>query len=180
MTKTSEKRVPAVAGSIDLTNPMNGKLGLTFANGEVLTLMASDLTPELATYAMFHGLKQKLVDAAAISCDPETGRSPSLDAKIAAVREVYDRLMVGQWNKPAGEGTATGGLLYMALCRLYEGRKTGDDLKTYLAGKSDKDKAALRKNPKIAAIIEEIKAERAANATDAEVDTDEMLQELED
>lgn len=173
MTTNTTKRVPAVAGSI-----VGNLLTLRFANGDALDLQAADLTMDLRTYAMMHGLKQKLVDAAALPCDPETGRSPSLAAKIAAVREVYDRLMAGQWNKPAGEGVATGGLLFAALCRMYEGRKTGEELKTYLAGKSDKEKAALRKNPKIAAIIETIKAERV---TDDEIgNTDEMLAELED
>jgi len=154
-------------------------LVLSFAHGKELTIKARDLTNEVMEYAIFHGLKQKLVDAAAISRNPETGRTASIEDKYDAVRTVYDRLLAGRWNAERGEGGApSGGLLFAALVRMYEGKRTEEELRAFLAGKSDKEKAALRKNPRVAAIIEEIKAERAANGEDGEEPGAELLGEL--
>ena len=169
---TNQTRTPAIATEITGTT-----LALTFADGEALTLDATTLTGEVQTYAMMHGLKQKLVDAAAISRDPVTGRAATIATKRTAVREVFDRLISGQWNKVReGGGAATGGLLYMALCRMYD-TKTPERIKEFLAGKSDAEKAAMRKNPKVADIIEQIKLEqgRDGDGTPGE----DMLNELE-
>lgn len=156
----------------------NNELVLEFAHGKRIQLNPADLTEELRGQAMFHGLKQKLVDAAAISRNPETGRSASIEDKYQAVRAVYDRLISGHWNAVRGEGgTGTGGLLFAALCRMYAGRKTEDELREWLSTKDKKAQAELRKNPKVAAIIEQIKAERGADDDDIGED---LLNELDD
>ena len=157
-TTNETKKVPAIACTI--AEDLDG-ITLSFANGKTLELVISSLSPNIRTYAAAHGLKQKLVDAAAISCSPETGRPATIEDKFEAVKTVYERLLTGQWNKPReGSGAVVGGLLFKALCRMYPA-KTPDDLKQYLSTKSEADKAALRKNPRVAAIIEEIKAETA-------------------
>ena len=76
-----------------------------------------------------------------------------------------------------GSGGATGGLLLQALVRMYAGRKTPDELKAFLADKSDAEKTALRKNPRVAQIIDDIRAEQGKAAN---IDTDELLGELDD
>ncbi len=152
-----------------------GVLSLTFSNGEVLTLNTDNLSGEIQHAAMMHGLKQKLVDAAAISRDPSNGRAATIETKYNAVKEVFDRLLAGQWNKQREGGIATGGLLFAALVRMYPA-KSEEQLRSFLAGKSDAEKAALRKNPKVAALIEEIKAERGAEPGVAGED---LLAELE-
>ena len=154
-------------------------LVLSFAHGKELTIKARDLTNEVMEYAIFHGLKQKLVDAAAIGRNPETGRSASIEDKYQAVWTVYDRITrLGEWNAVRGEGgTGTGGLLFAALCRMYAGRKTEEELRDWLGTKDKKAQAALRKNPKIADLIETIKAERGGADDDAGAD---LLDELED
>ena len=157
----------------------NGCLTLSFAHGRSLNLTAYELTPEVQQQALLHGLKQKLVDAAAISRNPETGRSATITDKYEAVRAVYDRLLAGRWNAERGEGGApAGGLLFAALVRMYDGKRTEESIREFLGTKSDKEKAALRKNPRVAAIIEEIKAERAANGEDGEEPGAELLDEL--
>lgn len=161
--------------AVDIQMPI-GILTLTFANGKTLTIGKDDLTEEQRTRALLRGVKEKLVDAAAISCNPETGRSATIDDKYNAVKAVYDRLLAGQWNAAReGGGGGSGGLLFKALCRMYS-NKSPEQIAAFLAGKTDADKTALRKNPKIAAIIEELRAEtgKAAN-----IDTDELLAELE-
>ena len=158
-----------------ITAEINGStIALQFANGETLTLRGDALNADIQQYALMHGLKQKLVDAAAISRNPENGRAATIEDKFAAVKAVYDRLLAGQWNATREGGGQSGGLLFKALCRLYS-NKSPEQIAAFLAGKTDADKTALRKNPKVAAIIEELRAEtgKAAN-----IDTDELLAEL--
>ncbi len=153
-----------------------GWLELKFANGEELQISTDTLSNEMLYRAAMHGLKQKLVDAAAISRNPETGRAASVEDKYQAVKTVYDRLLAGQWNATREGGGTTGGLLLQALCRMFAGRKTVEELKAFLADKSDVEKAALRKNPRVAAIILDIRAEQDKATS---IDTDAMLDELE-
>lgn len=155
-------------------------LNLDFANGRTLQVNTNALSNEIRAHAMLHGLKQKLVDAAAISRNTETGRAATIEDKYQAVKTVFDRITSpdGTWNavREGGAG-ATGGLLLRALCRMYEGKKTRDELIEYLSTKTAEQKTALRKNPKIAAIIEEL---REASAKESDIDADELLNELND
>ena len=172
------KRNATITATI-VTNEQDSRpcaLHLRFANGQELAITASQLTHHVMEYAIFHGLKQKLVDAAAISRNPETGRAASVEDKYQAVKAVFDRLLSGQWNATREGGGNAGGLLFQALVRMYAGRKTPDELKAFLADKSDAEKTALRKNPRVAQIIDDIRAEQG-KATN--IDTDELLGELE-
>lgn len=169
----TETRTPAIEATIK-----DRVLTLAFSNGQVLELDAAHLTEAIIEQALMHGLKQKLVDAAAISRDPATGRTATIDTKFAAVKEVFDRLLSGEWNKRReGAGAVTGGLLFAAMCRVYEATKTPEEVKAYLATKTDEEKAQMRKIGKIAAAIETIKAERAKPT---EVDEAALLAGLED
>ena len=173
------KRNATISATI-VTNETDNRpcaLHLRFANGQELEITASQLPNHVVEYAIFHGLKQKLVDAAAISRNPETGRAATVEDKYQAVKTVYDRLLGGQWNATREGGGNAGGLLFQALCRMYAGRKTPEELKAFLADKSDAEKTALRKNPRVAQIIEDIRAEQGKTAN---IDTDELLGELED
>lgn len=149
-------------------------LSLTFSNGKKLTVYASEVSSSILNEALWHGMKQKLVDAAAISRNPDTGRSATIEDKFSAVHDVYQRLLSGLWNEPR-EGGGGGSLLFKALCRVFD-KKTPEAIRTWLDGKTDAEKAALRKNPKVAQAILDIQAE-AAGASD--IDTDAMLDELE-
>lgn len=151
-------------------------LTLNFANGKEIVITTNSLQNGLLYMAAIHGLKQKLVDAAAISRNPETGRAATVEDKYQAVEAVYNRLLSGQWNATREGGGNAGGLLAQALTRMYAGRKTAEDIKAFLAEKTDAEKTALRKNPRVAAIIEEIRAEQGKAAN---IDTDELLGELE-
>lgn len=182
-TNTNEtKRVPALSVEVSLNttdtplDPNNGIM-ITFADGTQRWLNVGDLPNEVLAMAVLHGLKQKLVDAAAISRNPDTGKSASVADKRAAVEAVMARLLGGAWNAARGEGgTGAGGLLFRALVQLYAGKKSAEDIREFLAGKDKKEQAALRKNPRVAAIIAELRDSDAADG----VDTDDMLSELED
>jgi frataxin-like iron-binding protein CyaY len=142
------------------TTVAGNTLTLSFANGEVLVVDATQLTPEIVLAATLHGLKQKLCDAAAISRNPETGRSATIEDKFAAVREVFDRITSddGTWNKTReGAGGNSGGLLFRALCQIYKGKRTPEQITEFLAKLNDADKVALRKQPRVKTVIDELR-----------------------
>ncbi len=175
MTKTNETRTPTIETMVQ-TVP-SARLALSFSNGQQLAIDVDSLSDEIRMQATLHGLKQKLVDAAAISRDPATGRSATVDDKYQAVREVYDRLLSGSWNAIRGDGEGnTGGLLLAALARI-QPAKTLSQLREWLETKTADEKAALRKNPKVASVIIDIQAERAKTSG---IDTDAMLDQLGD
>jgi hypothetical protein len=176
MTKTNEtpKRQAAIETEVTRKDGIAYGLQLMFSNGKILTLAAGQLSDSIQYEATIHGLKQKLVDAAAISRDPATGRSATIDDKYAAVKAVYDRLLSGLWNEPREGGGNVGGLLLKALARMNPA-KDAATLKAWLDGKTDAEKAALRANPKVAAVIAEIQAEKPEVAT---VDSDALLDEI--
>lgn len=151
------------------------QMRIVYADGEVTRVSGADLSA-VATACMWHGAKQKLVDATAIGRNPETGRSATVADKRAALVAVRDNLIAGEWFKQR-EGAPSGGLLLRALCVVYDGRKTREELVEYLAGKSLAEQAALRKVPKIADAIAEI---RAASAKSDGIDGEELLGELDD
>lgn len=177
-TNTTTTRTPAVSATIDGT-----ALTLTFANGQRMELDTDRLSPEIRAAALIHGLKQKLVDAAAISRNTDTGASATAEDKFLAVKEVFDRITAadGTWNavRGTGEAQSAGGMLLRALVRL-QGAKTAGEIeaiKGKLASWDAKQKAAVRANPKVAAILAEMAAESAAGAG---IDTDALLDGLAD
>ena len=151
----------------------DGALILEFRHGETLRIHPESLNPEIQRAAMLHGLKQKLVDAAAISRDTTTGRAATIATKFDAVREIFDRI-TGEnpsWNKPrAGGGGGQGGLLARAIAR-YKNVELAA-VKAHLDRLTDAQKQALRVDPRVAAVINELRAE---GAKPAGIDTDALL-----
>lgn len=168
MTTNDTKRVPAISAEITGT-----RLVFTGDNGRELSVSVEQLDDAIRTQAMMHGLKQKIGDAAAISRNPDTGRSATTDDKFDAMAEVLNRLLAGAWNKTreGGEGGGAGGLLFRALCKI-KADKTPAEVRAYLEARTKEEQAALRKVPAIAAAIEEIKT---AQAKDGGIDGEALL-----
>ena len=153
-------------------------LTLTFQNGQEIVVDATKLSEKIAKSALMHGLKQKLVDAAAIARDIETGKSATIEDKFNAVKKVADRLMRadGEWNEgrsAAGEGT--GGIANILIRALM--KMTGHDAaytKAFLENKTKEERAALRKNPQVLAVIAELQAATVSNG----INTSALLGEL--
>ena len=138
---------------------------LDFRNGETRLFTIPDA---LLNKFAAHGAEQKLGDEIAGLNDVEDC--------VLAVDELIDRLYNGEWSiKREANGMAGTSVLVRALVE-HTG-KTLDAIKTFLAGKSQAEKVALRNNPKIKPIVERIEAEKASKK--ANVDTDAMLGELE-
>ena len=173
-TTTTKKDIEATVGD-------DGSLILEFRHGEVLRVHPESLTPEIQRAALLHGLKQKLVDAAAISRDTTTGRAATIVTKYDAVKEIFDRITgaggeAPSWNKPrAGGAGGQGGLLARAIAR-YKGVEVAA-AKAYLDRLTDAQKQALRVDPRIATIINELRME---SAKPAGIDTDALLGGLDD
>lgn len=176
-TNDQTKRKPDIEAIVmrDETTGTETGVKLAFANGQELTIGVDALSATIQRAALIHGLKQKLVDAAAISRDTATGRAATIETKYDAVREVFDRLIAGEWNKRREGGGNSGGLLKRALVELYAGRKTEDQIAAWLETKDAKAKAALRIEPRVAEIIERMKAETAKPDASGAAD---MLAEL--
>lgn len=138
---------------------------LDFRNGETRLFTIPDA---LLNKFAAHGAEQKLGDEIAGLNDVEDC--------VLAVDELIDRLYNGEWSiKREANGMAGTSVLVRALVE-HTG-KTLDAIKTFLNGKSQAEKVALRNNPKIKPIVERIEAEKASKK--ANVDTDAMLGELE-
>lgn len=161
---------------IEATIENDGALVLAFRHGETLRVHPEALNPEIQRMAMLHGLKQKLVDAAAISRDTATGRAATIATKFDAVKEIFDRITgaggeAPSWNKPrAGGAGGQGGLLARAIARYKN--VTVEQAKAYLDRLTDAQKQALRVDPRIAAVINDLRAE---SAKPAGIDTDALL-----
>jgi len=170
MTTTEQKK------DIEATVTDDGGLTLEFRHGKTLKLHPEALTPEIQRAAMLHGLKQKLVDAAAIARDTATGRAATIQTKYDAVKEIFDRI-TGEspsWNRPRAGGTGgQGGLLARAIARYKN--VTIEQAKAYLDRLTDAQKQALRVDPRIATVINELRLETAKPAG---IDTDALLSGL--
>lgn len=152
-------------------------LTLTFADGKSLEVDAMTLNTEIRQMATLHGLKQKLIDAAAIARNTDTGASATLADKYNAVYDVYSRIIRadGTWNKVRGEGGSTAGSRNLLIRALMEHTgKTREKIESFIDSKTKEEVAALRKNEKIATIIARIQS-----AT-SDIDTDGLLDELEE
>ena len=171
---TTKKDIEATVGG-------DGTLILEFRHGETLRIHPESLAPEIQRAALLHGLKQKLVDAAAISRDTATGRAATIVTKYDAVKEIFDRITgaggeAPSWNKPrAGGAGGQGGLLARAIAR-YKNVEVSA-AKAYLDRLTDAQKQALRVDPRIATIINELRME---SAKPAGIDTDALLGGLDD
>lgn len=171
--KATVIRVDPQTGAVTTEGEAVG-LRLDFSNGRALTLTVDQLTSAIREEATVHGLKQKLVDAAAISRDPKTGKSATIDDKYDAVRKVFQRLLSGEWNE-AREGGGAGSLLFRALCRMTPD-KTPAEVREWLDARSDAEKKGLELNPKVASIISAIRAEQLKAGAD--IDSDAILATL--
>ena len=145
------------------------KVRFDFVNGEVRVFtMPEALMLRFAA----HGASQKLGDSFAGVAD--------LDDAIQTYDENADRLAKGQWSEESSGGGNTGSSVLQKALMEVTG-KSAEDIRTFLANKSQKEKLALRSSPKIKPTVDRLEAEklaRSAGKTKDAVDTTDMLGEL--
>lgn len=155
----------AVTTAID-----NGILTVTVAGFAPFVCDPAALPDAIRDYAALHGIKQKLVDAAALSV--VDGIRPTNKDKHDAIAGVWDSIQSGVWNRRAeGDGSGSDGLLVRALMAV-----TGQDRETVretVAGWTKAEQSAMRSDPLIAPIIATMKLEKAGK-----VNTSSLLEAL--
>lgn len=162
------------------TEIFHGQLTLKFADGTARVVDTANLTPDILSIALMHGLKQKFVDGAAIARNTETGASATLADKKDAVLAIVERVEGGAWNVGRGEGNGTpkGSILFLALQRMQPNRDAAE-LADWVKARTKEESAALMRNAKLLPFIQTIQAERAAAvAQKAGVDSDALLDGL--
>lgn len=136
-----------------------------FVNGEVRTFtIPSALLLRFAA----HGVEQKLGDSIA-------GESDMADA-VLSFDDLLARLNAGEWNITRAAGSFSGtSILIQALVEV--SGKPVEDIKAFLANKTQAEKLALRRSDKLRPIVERLEAEKASKSKTT-VDTGALLGEL--
>lgn len=130
---------------------------LDFRNGRTLThTIRPDMLPKYAA----HGGEQKLGDEIA-GLKKEDGSEADIDDLVLVEEQLIERLENGEWTATrAGDGMSGTSVLLQAIVTVTG--KARDAVKTFLAGKTPKEKAALRDSAKFREAVAQIEAERAA------------------
>lgn len=138
---------------------------LDFSNGETRNFV---MRPDMVSRFAAHGAEQKLGDAIA-------GES-NIDDAVIAVDDLISRLDNGEWTITRQAGSFAGtSILIKAL--MEASGKSVDEIKGFLANKSQAEKLALRRSEKLRPIVERLEAEKASTSKN-QVDTDSLLGEL--
>ena len=147
---------------------------MTWADGIVDKLEIAKLSKAIIEAAIENGLKQKLGDAAAISRDPITGRSATIQTKRERVRAVAQNLLDGHWIAPTRSGSGGGDSIRRTLVNALLQLNPALDRERVTAAitaKSHAEVLAMRAVPRVAAVIAQL-------AGAGNVDADGMLDEL--
>ena len=130
-----------------------------FENGEQVKVLFDDLPASILPQLTAHGLMQKIGDS-------YSGSKGDIRVALENAKSVVEALMKGEWNV-RGEGD--GGMLVIALIEYFQDSKDEDEVREAFKGMDDDKRKALRKHPKIKAIMARLALERAdAAAEDAE------------
>lgn len=155
-----------------------GQIRFEIVGGDTLTVDVTALPAEIREYAAYHGLLQKIGDAAAL----DKGSTPA--EKQAAMEAVIANLRDGIWNVRGsgdGEGRTPGGIMLAAYAEFIRRGAAAkklpapDDatIAAQWAKQSPERQREIYKTPAIAAIAAEIRA-----AKSGAVDTEALLADL--
>lgn len=125
-------------------------------------------------YAAFHGFKQRIPDAAALSRDETTGKPALPSEKLAAMRELVEFYESGtsEWARRRAPGQSDIGLLWRATCEL-KPERSPDEIRESLAKLSAEQIRALLVNERVKAIVDRIRQESVKG-----VDSDSILDSI--
>jgi hypothetical protein len=169
-------------------NAETNVLSFAVGNAGTIELNVNNLSDDIRTRALLHGLVQKVSDAAAIGKDELAGKSADEIAalKFDAMKSVADRLTGddADWSKRSGDGTGpVAGIILRAFSQyvadMAAKRKkpvpSDDAIKSRYSAMSKSEQFALRNVPEIAAIMETLRSEKSSKSS---VDTKSLLGEL--
>jgi hypothetical protein len=153
-------------------NAQAGTLTFNVLNAGSLTLDLSAISQANRDRAMVHGFVQRIVDAAAISRNTDTGLPASPSEKLAAMERVVAHYASGteDWNlRKASSERETGALLIAALMELYPNAGR-EKIAARVKGWSPAERKATALSPKVKAIMDRMQAAAVAN-----IDAEELL-----
>lgn len=132
----------------------------------VIVVDCGAFSQDVLDYAKMHGLNQTIGDAAALDIKEEGGtmRRPTVAEKFAAMQARIDNLKEHGWNAPRAEST---GGFDASVFREAFARVTGKDVAAATGACKTltvEQVKVLRKEPRMAAAMLTIRAERAASA----------------
>lgn len=137
------------------------------------------LAANIKDRAMVHGIIQRVGDAAAKRRDPVTGRSASWADKHAAMRNVADALIAGDWTVKA-ERLAPDAITPERVEAVANVRKADvATVQQWLESITAEQRAKAFGHPSIAAELARIRAERALAGADPD-DAEELFEGLGD
>lgn len=137
---------------------------LDFVNGETRTFVIPD---SLAEKFAAHGAAQKFGD--------EIAGLEDVEDCVLAVDALMDRLEQGEWTAKR-ESTGLAGTSVLARALVEVTGKTPEEVKEFLATKTQAEKVALRSNPRLQPVVVRLESEKTKKAS--KVDTDALLGEL--
>lgn len=173
-TNTTSTKIPAYTSDLFGT-----VLTLTFSNGDVYELDTTKQSAEMNQRAALHGYHQKLIDAAAIARNPNTGATATVADKAAAVREVFNRITgadgsTPMWNKGRTvEGSGNNASLLLRALMQMSG-KSKAEIAAFLEPTDKATRKALADSPAVAVVIASLRAA----TVDKSIDTSAMLSSL--
>jgi len=149
-----------------------------------LKLDMTKIHADILQRAAIHGLKQRISDAAALSCDPDTGKPATAQEKFESMQELVEYYNSGatDWSrKSSGGGVARVGKVLTAMSRAY-GWGDEEKAKAYVEATATKRGITYEKALAIWRGADKIVAELAKMAAESpsKVDADTLLGELEE
>lgn len=164
----------AKKGSLISTAIDGGNLAITVEGIGTINLDTGALADDIRNRALFHGLIQKISDAAAIPAkDLPADPLEAAKVKFEAMTAVADRLSAGEWSKRSGDGSGlVAGLIFRAYYKwaveMATAAKKSAPAETAVRAQYDamerKNQLALRNIPRVAEIMDELRAEKAPAA----------------
>ncbi len=158
-------------------------IDITVLGAGVLTLLLDGIHADNKARAMCMGLVSRVVDKAALPCDPTTGKPATPEMKFEAMRPIVEHLNSGSadWSperaKGAGRPKSDGfdPILIAAVCEAtgWDEAKLREHIKSKAGGKDVAYLAALGGSRKVSPIVERMRAELASGLG---LDGDELLE----
>ena len=139
-----------------------------FRSGETRTFA---VPKQHLLYSAGHGYAQKLGDTVAGLKDDQ-GNPADEDDMLLEIEGLHEKLASGDWNSVrSGGGFAGMSVLAKALVELT--KKSAEDIKAFLKGRTMAEKQALRNSEKLSPIIAKLEANKVKKAS--KVDTEALL-----
>lgn len=147
-----------------------GEMTFNVLGAGAITLHVERMHPDNRNRAMYHGLKQRGGDMAALERNRDTGLPASPGDKLAEITRWVEHVESGSADWTLRRAAASeGGLLFQALTR-HAPDKSAERIREYIETLSNRQRAALLASETLKGIVDAIRAEAVAD-----VDTEELL-----